>query len=80
MKQGTRRWPWFFPTLENDFHLLDGRERIQDATHHPDAGEVFLAEEQFLFARAGSLQVNGREQSFVAQATVKMDFGVTRAL
>ena len=55
----------FLQPLKHDFHLLDGRERIQDAAHHPDAIEVFLAEKQFFLARAGALQVNGREETLV---------------
>ena len=32
-------------TLEHDFHLLNRRQRIQDAPHYPDAIQVFLADE-----------------------------------
>src|ERR1043165_5825366 len=42
-------------SLEHDFHLLDGRQRIQHAPHHPDAIEVFFADEQLFFARSRSL-------------------------
>src|SRR6476646_10187423 len=39
-------------SLEHDFHLLDRREGIQHAPHHPDTIEVFLADQQFFLARA----------------------------
>src|ERR1044072_1819005 len=64
-------------SLEHDFHLLDGRERIQHTPHYPDAIQVFLADQQFFLARAGALQVDCREQSLIAQATIEVDFRVT---
>src|ERR1043166_6410481 len=54
-------------TLEHDFHLLDGRERIQHASHHPDAIEIFLADEQLFLAGSRTLQIDGGEQPLVAQ-------------
>src|SRR3954465_11402700 len=37
-------------TLEDDFHLFDGRQRIENSTHYPDAVEVVLADEQLFLA------------------------------
>src|SRR5215217_5357268 len=65
-------------SLEHDFHLLDRRERIQHPPHHPDAIEVFLADQQFFLARAGALQVDCWKQSLITQTTIEVDFRVTR--
>ena len=51
--------------FKDDFHLLDRRERVEHASHDPDAVEVFLVDEQFFFSRAGTLQVDRREQTLV---------------
>src|SRR5205085_3932445 len=64
--------------FEDDFHLLDGRERVQDAAHDPDAREVFFADQEFLFARAGALDVNRGEEAFINEPAVEMDFAVAR--
>ena len=66
-------------SFEHHFHLLDGRKRIQHAAHDPDAGQIFLADEQLFFARSGSLQVDGREKSLVAEPAIQMNLGVARA-
>src|SRR6185369_7645513 len=64
-------------SLEHDFHLLDRRERIQHTPHHPDAIQVFLADQQFFLARAGALQVDCRKQSLITQTTIEVNFRVT---
>jgi hypothetical protein len=33
--------------LEYDFHLFNRRQRIQNAPHHPDAIQIFLADQKF---------------------------------
>src|SRR5215203_6985164 len=66
--------------FEDDLHLLDGREGIQDAAHDPDAVEVFLRDEQLLLTRARPLEVDGREEALVGEATVKVNLAVAGAL
>src|ERR1043166_1132688 len=68
-----------FQTFEHDFHLFGWRQRIEYATHHPDAAEVIFRNQQLFLARSGTLQVDRREQSLVAQAAVEMNFAITRA-
>src|SRR6476646_5541631 len=52
-------------SLEHDFHLLNGRERIQHASHHPNAIEIFFADEQLFLARSRTLQIDRGEQSLI---------------
>ena len=60
--------------FENDFHLLDGRQRIEHAAHDPDAVEVFLADKQFFLSRTGTLQIDRREETLVGQACGQGEF------
>src|ERR1044072_3138153 len=42
-------------SFEHDFHLLNGRQRIQDASHHPNTIEIFFADEQLFLACSRTL-------------------------
>src|SRR5918912_207147 len=66
--------------LQDDLHLLDGREGVEDAAHDPDAVEVFLRDEQLFLARARPLEVDGREEALVGEPTVEVNLAVARAL
>src|SRR5688572_5873670 len=66
--------------FEDDFHLLDGRERVEHPAHDPDAVEVLLREEQLFLARARALEVDGREEALVGEPAVEVDFRVAGAL
>src|SRR5216110_3217327 len=62
--------------LEHNFHLLGRRQRVQHAAHDPDATQIVFRDQQLFLAGAGTLQVDSRKQTLVAQAAIEMDFRV----
>ena len=70
----------FGEAAEQQFHGFDGRERAQHFAQNPDAAEFVWRKQDFVFTRAGALDIDGGEDALVGEAAVEIDFHVTGAL
>src|SRR5229473_988010 len=66
--------------LEQPLHRLDGLERIERPAQLLHLLVLVLGEELLLLARAGGLDVDGREDALLGQGAVEVDLAVSRAL
>ena len=71
--------PGLLEFAEQQFHRLDRRHARERAAEQDDAVVFVGMVEQFLFARAGALDVDRGENAAVHQRAVKMDFHVAGA-
>src|ERR687891_418301 len=69
----------FAHALDDHLHLFDARQRAERAAQQPDAAQIILWNQQFFLARAALLQIDGREDAFVRELAVEVDFQVARA-
>src|SRR5262249_47788661 len=70
----------FGQTAEQELHRFDRRKRAQYLAQNPDAAEFIGRKEQFVLARAGALDVDGRKDALVGKAAVQVDFHVAGTL
>ena len=66
--------------VDQQFHRFHGRKRVQHLAQHPDAGQIFLRNQQLFLTRAGALNIDGREGALVDQLAVENDFRCCRCL
>src|SRR5438270_2429626 len=66
--------------LEQPLHRLDGLEREESAAQLLHLLVLVLAEELLLLARAGGLDVDGREDALLGELAIQVDLGVAGAL
>ena len=64
--------------IGEEFHGFDRRKRIKHLTKNPGALEIFLRDQQLFLTRAGTLDVNGREDTFIDKLAVQNDFPCCR--
>lgn len=55
----------FREPADQQFHGLDRRKRAQDLAQNPYAAQLIGREQQFILTRAGTLNVDRRENAFV---------------
>src|SRR6267142_2201794 len=65
---------------DQKLHGLDCRERAQNLAQHPHAAQLIRRKEQFVLARAGTLNVDGGEDALIREPAVEVDFHVAGAL
>src|SRR2546425_705732 len=70
----------FGEAAQEELHGFNGRERAQDFAEDPDAAKLVGREQELVLARAGALNVNGREDALIGETPVEIDFHVAGAL
>jgi len=66
--------------INEQFHGLNRRQRIQYLAQHPNALQVVFRNQQLFLARARTLNVDGGEHTLVDQLPLQDDLGITRSL
>ena len=66
--------------IQQQFHGLHRRQRIQYLAQNPHAVQLFLGQQQLFLARAALVDVDSGEDSLIHQLALQVDFQVAGAL
>ena len=69
-----------FHVFQHEFHRLDLVHVVHELAQNSRLLQNLWRQQQLFLAGAASVQVNGREDAFLVQAAVQMDFAVAGAL
>ena len=63
--------------VDQEFHRIDDVHRRKDFTQNPKAIEVDFVDQEIFFSRARLVDVHTRENTFLHELTIKVNFRVT---
>ena len=66
--------------IQQKFHCFHRRQRIEHLTQYPDPVEILRVQQQLLFPRAATLDLDGRIYPLLGQLALEVELHVPRAL